>query len=305
MKNVLPISVCIPTYNRSNLIREAVSSCLNQTAQPMEIIISDDSPNDKTKRVIHEMSNSTSITIRYYQNSPSLKQASNVNNLFDKVKGEYCLLLHDDDTLLPSSLEKLYACFLKNNEIDVAFGKQFIMSEEGIVDLKSSEQLNADYYRTAKYEGCVLSPLESGFLQQFPNDGYLMRSVVARKIKYHTEALDACDFDFALRVGKENHKVYFLNEYTANYRLSNDAVSTGTNNSAGFISYLMIENLEVPSESLKYKALCLNNKAPVALVSAINLKKKRKAMDIYFSKWHRKKILSLGGIKRFALILFK
>ena len=47
------ISVIIPTYNRANLLPQAIKSVLNQTFNNYEIIIVDDGSTDKTPEVIN------------------------------------------------------------------------------------------------------------------------------------------------------------------------------------------------------------------------------------------------------------
>lgn len=297
------ITVCIPTYNRLDVLKQAVQSCLDQTLLPYEILIGDDSASDLTQNWMESLIERVSVRIRYFHNCPSLKQALNVNKLFAEAGGELTVLLHDDDILLPDALESLYSCFLQHPEIDAAFGKQYLMSDGGIVDKNTSKKLNEIYYRTSENEGMKLSPLEAGFLQQFPNDGYMIKSEIAKKLKYNTNAGDGCDFDFGLRVGTNNCKMYFLNQYTAMYRLSKEAVNKKKNNNASIYSFEVVESLEVPPSSLRYKYRWLMNRAPVAIADAANLRFNKKAFKIYFSRWHRGKILTLGGIKRLFLIL--
>jgi glycosyltransferase involved in cell wall biosynthesis len=299
----MKISVCIPTYNRLKTLREAIASCLSQSHLPDEIVIGDDSGSDETENWIKEKQKDSVIKIRYFHNRPSLKQAANVNHLFKHAEGELLILLHDDDLLMPEAIERLFACFLKKPEIDAAFGKQYLMTDAGVVDEMGSVTLNDDFYRTSKYEGLKLSSLESGFLQQFPNDGYLIRSKKAVETGYRESAGDACDFDFALRLGLKNVKLYFLNEYTAKYRLSEDAINKKSTNNAGVLSFKFVEALDVPPESQSFRNKWLKEKAPIAIADATNNRLYTDAMHIYFSKWHRAKIFTPGGIKRFLRIV--
>jgi glycosyltransferase involved in cell wall biosynthesis len=299
----MKISVCIPTYNRLHVLKEAVSSCLQQTHLPNEILIGDDSSTEDTERWIKNTQADMPVAIRYFRNRPSLKQAANVNELFKNTKTELLVLLHDDDTLLPNAIASLYACFTKQPDLDAAFGKQYLMSDAGVINKTASVKLNEIFFRTAAYEGTRLTPLETGFLQQFPNDGFMIKTVVAREIGYTEEAGDACDFDFALRVGMRNSKLYFLNEFTASYRFSNDAINKKSTNNAGILSFYIVEKLDVPAASLPHKIRWLENKAPVAIADATNLRWYKNALQIYFSRWHRNKIFTLGGIKRFLFIL--
>jgi glycosyltransferase involved in cell wall biosynthesis len=299
----MKISVCIPTYNRPKTLQEAVWSCINQTHLPEEIIISDDSNSDDTEKWVSGFSSNSIVKIRYFRNRPALRQVGNVNQLFKYAENDLLILLHDDDLLMPGAIQSLFNCFLQYPDIDAAFGKQYLMSDSGIVDEEGSVRLNQVFYRTQTFQGLKLSSLESGFLQQFPNDGYLIKSNKAREISYREEAGDACDFDFALRLGIQNLKLFFLDEYTAKYRMSKDAINKKSNNNAGVLSFKYVEELKVPAESMSYKNKWLREKAPVAIADATNIRSYADAAHIYFSKWHRDKIITPGGIKRLLRIV--
>ena len=92
------ISICIPTYKRTELLRIALNSCVAQTFQDFEIVISDDSPDTRTQEMVRNFSAPQSV--RYVRNEPGLGQARNVNQLFQLARGEFLALLHDDDTLI-------------------------------------------------------------------------------------------------------------------------------------------------------------------------------------------------------------
>jgi glycosyltransferase involved in cell wall biosynthesis len=300
----MKISICIPTYNRIEFLKQAVVSCLNQTHLPYEILVGDDSPLNETQDWINNMSNEALLKIRYFHHRPSLKQAHNVNYLFKAAEGELIVLLHDDDVLLPTALENLVTVFIKFPEVDIAFGKQYLISNNGVIDVVASEGLNKTFYRTDEYQGTKLTSLESGFLQQFPNDAYMIRSEIVKSVQYNDKANDACDFDFGLRLGIANYKMYFTNVYTANYRISNESVSNKNDFNGGITSFELVEALKVPDSSLNLKKKWLINKSPIAIVEAARLKDYRKASKLYFSKWHRGKILTLGGIKRLFIVAY-
>ncbi|RZK36511.1 MAG: glycosyltransferase [Hymenobacter sp.] len=298
------ISICIPTYNRLDVLQHAIASCLNQTRRPYEILIGDDSSVSDTEEWVNTSLKEANVRIRYFHNSPSLRQARNVNSLFMNSEGDLTVLLHDDDALMPTALETLYKCFVEHPEIDIAFGKQYIMSNEGVINEADSVLLNEDFYRTAAYEGLKLSPLEAGFLQQFPNDGYMIKSQIVKEVQYDEGTGDACDFDFGLQLGRGNYKMYFANNYTNCYRISASSVGTKADNNASIYAFNAVSSLKVPTESSKYKHEWLVSKAPAAIVNAARLKDYRKALEIYFSSWHRHNIFSLSGIKLFLAISF-
>lgn len=51
------VSVIIPTYNRSSLVREAIYSVLAQTEPDLEVIVVDDGSTDDTRGIVENLSN--------------------------------------------------------------------------------------------------------------------------------------------------------------------------------------------------------------------------------------------------------
>lgn len=309
----MPVSICIPTYNRTNLLLEALESCLEQSLKPFEIIIGDDSTNNETEKVINEIkSRSYGISIRYCHNTPSLGQAKNIRSLFKQVSGDKVVLLHDDDLLLPQALEEMYCVFQKEPQVKVVFGKQYVIDENGETDYSASELLNNDYYRTSKYEGSVLKPIEAGFVQQFPNDGYMLDTSILKYVNYSNSSPyigsigNGCEYDFGLQLGIHGFVMFYLDKYTAKYRLSSsNSISSSTTDDAAFKSFMILLKTDVPVSSRSLKSKILKRKAPTAIIEAVNNGNRTAAVQMYFSKWHRKKIFTLGGMRRLFCLLFK
>ena len=220
------ISICIPTYNRPDLLREAIISCLAQTYQDFEILISDDSSDNLSKSVVVEFQSRYPDKIRYARNTPSLGQAANVNSLFKDAAGARLVLLHDDDLLLPTALEELSNCWNLAPSLTAAFGKQYVMNTRAEILLAESERNNIFFGRTSEAAGSVV-PALAGIQRMFPNDGYMVLTEAARKIGYRpvSEVGQACDFDFGLRCCKDAGSVWFHDKYTAIYRMTGDAIS--------------------------------------------------------------------------------
>src|SRR2546423_12636792 len=95
------ISICIPSYNEPELLERALLSIINQDYKNVEVIISDDTPDESVKKIIPEYSNR--LQLSYYQNLPSLGSPKNWNAALNKGKGEYLMLLHHDDWLANSN----------------------------------------------------------------------------------------------------------------------------------------------------------------------------------------------------------
>lgn len=297
----MKISVCIPTYKRPKKVLEAINSCLNQTFLPYEIIVGDDSPDDFTKEEVAKIV-TNKVIIRYHKNAPSLGQIGNVNKLFDTADGDKLMLLHDDDLLLPTGIETLVKCFEKDPSIKVAYGKQYLITEDGTILHKGSKIHNRYFYRTKNYEGAKLTPLEAGMVQQFPNNSYLIDADLAKRIKYR-EVGDACDFDFGFRVGRSMENFFYVDKYVSKYRISQESVTRRSMNDAGLTAYLMVKTAKIPFKSRKLKAKWLRGRAGVAMGQALDNRKLETAIKIYFSKDHIFQIITPGGVKRLLRIL--
>ncbi|MFN5857425.1 MAG: glycosyltransferase family 2 protein, partial [Pseudanabaenaceae cyanobacterium] len=139
------ISVCIPTYQRPKFLQEALYSVFEQTLQPIEIVIGDDSYDNTTENLVLDIKKECKIPISYTRHSPSLGQAGNINFIYEIAKGDKIVLLHDDDLLLPNSLEDLNSCWNLHPNLVAAYGKQYFISEEGTIDQNLSSKLNQYY----------------------------------------------------------------------------------------------------------------------------------------------------------------
>ena len=91
------ISICIPAYKKPEFVIRAIQSIQKQSYKQVEIIISDDSPNEDIKIAIQ--SYISELNIKYYHNQPALKSPKNWNNAISLSTGEYFMLLHQDDWL--------------------------------------------------------------------------------------------------------------------------------------------------------------------------------------------------------------
>jgi glycosyltransferase involved in cell wall biosynthesis len=109
------VSVIIPTHNRAEFLRSAITSVLNQTFQDFEIIIIDDASKDHTQEVIANF-NDTRIKVIHNQVSKGAAGARNIGIM--NSNGEYTAFLDDDDEWLPEKL-KIQTCLLDDSPPEV------------------------------------------------------------------------------------------------------------------------------------------------------------------------------------------
>src|SRR5215510_4989137 len=91
------VSVNIPTHNRAEFLRSAITSVLDQTFQDFEIVIIDDASQDHTQEVIASF-NDKRIKVMHNQVSKGDAGARNVGIMNSNCK--YIAFLDDDDEWL-------------------------------------------------------------------------------------------------------------------------------------------------------------------------------------------------------------
>lgn len=111
------VSVIVPTYNRSGMLREAIQSILNQTFQHFEIIIINDAGEDISPVV--RAFNSPKIVYISHETNKGL--AASRNTGIRAARGKYVAYLDDDDLFYPDHLETLVTFLEKNNKFKVAY----------------------------------------------------------------------------------------------------------------------------------------------------------------------------------------
>lgn len=112
------ITVFIPTYKRFDLFKEALASVINQKPVDFQwdILVVDNEPYEGIPNDVEAYIRTLSdINIRYFRNATNLRPGDNFNRGIYLARGEWVMMLHDDDLLLPNTLEKMgkAICFLE------------------------------------------------------------------------------------------------------------------------------------------------------------------------------------------------
>ena len=105
------VSVIIPTFNRADLVKQAVDSVLRQTVTDYEVIVVDDGSTDGTRQALEDVT----PPVRYYfQKNRGVAAARNLG--IEEARGEYLAFLDSDDLFEPGFLEAVLATFAAHPE---------------------------------------------------------------------------------------------------------------------------------------------------------------------------------------------
>ncbi len=126
------LSICIPTYNRSNSLDDCLNSILisqkNTENFDLEVCISDNSDNNLSLKVVEKYKNN--LKIKYKKNEKNLGFGLNAIQSLNLANGKYSWMIGDDDIILPNSLLDLKKIFELNNQIDYFFINSYFLNKE-------------------------------------------------------------------------------------------------------------------------------------------------------------------------------
>jgi glycosyltransferase involved in cell wall biosynthesis len=119
MSGTPEVSIVIPTYNRSNLLRDAVNSVLGQKSQTsFEIVVVDNNSKDDTKLVVQSLIQSNPGKVRYViETKQGNAHARNLG--VTNAKGSIIAFIDDDVTVESNWLQVLKGVL--DSREDVAF----------------------------------------------------------------------------------------------------------------------------------------------------------------------------------------
>jgi len=110
-------SVCIPTYNRAQMLPAAIESVLNQNFVDFELIICDNASTDNTEEVVKGYCDQR---LRYVCYETLVSMYANHNRCLNLAQGDWIVFLHSDDLMTDLNLaqaivkdlqDKMSTCF--------------------------------------------------------------------------------------------------------------------------------------------------------------------------------------------------
>ena len=106
--NEIFFSICIPQYNRTSFLIEAIKALTQQTFKNFEVCISDDASNDGRDEELQVFLANSGLRYAYVKQTSSLRYDGNLRASLNLASGRYCLLHGNDDSLKCHALETLH-----------------------------------------------------------------------------------------------------------------------------------------------------------------------------------------------------
>jgi glycosyltransferase involved in cell wall biosynthesis len=168
------VSICIPTYNRKDYLKETLDSVLAQTYEDYEIVVVDDGSTDGTKDMINKLG----VPVRYYWQENSGDAAAR-NKLIE--------LAH---LLLPDAIERMVEVVEAETEDVIVYGSYFRIDQHGRIYGRCKRKLYSGDITKYLFQtifvhccGCMLS-----------------KKLLDGSIAFDTSLQVCSDYDFWLRL---------------------------------------------------------------------------------------------------------
>lgn len=246
------LSICIPAYNRPEWLKRAITSitAVNpQFSQEVEIIVSDDSSDATCGLIAEELLDYWTGKAKYQANSPRLGMAENWNQAIKLASGEYIVVLHDDDFLLPGGVENLIKTLktVKDKYHVLLFGVEVVNEQEKV--LKTQTFIQTQYLPPPQ---ALISLLSNSSWVRFPAIA-IQRQVFNEVSYFDPQWGEPTDIDMWIRLFSR-YGVYCVSLTTCAYTVHSQALTMGVFNQntvttlLGFFDRVASLNLLTDSE---------------------------------------------------------
>ena len=123
------VSIMIPTYNRPTYFRETLESALSQTYPNIEVIVCDNSTDDRTEELMQAYR--ADVRVRYVRNREAKTKEENFMPFEHLAQGEYLQWCMDDDILLPDKITLMVDAFLSEPTATLVTSVRGVIDGEG------------------------------------------------------------------------------------------------------------------------------------------------------------------------------
>ena len=176
------VSVVLSAYNRPEFLAVSLSSVLRQSLADIEVIVQDDSTDDRCQELVRQCSDAR---VRYTHNRPPLGTGANLRDGYRKCRGKYIATLNDDDFYAAGYLETMATILEANPAVSLAFADHYIAGPAGEVLLEKSDRCSETWGRSTMKEGLAPDPLRTALVD---------KSVPAMFAVCRAQAVDLNDF---------------------------------------------------------------------------------------------------------------
>lgn len=209
----LKISIITPSFNQGHFIKQTIDSILNQGYPELEYIVMDGGSTDATVDILKSYGDKI-----YWRSEKDAGQSDAINKGLKIATGDILAYLNSDDLYTNNCLFEVNKFFLKNREINWAYGKCRIIDEHNHEVRKSITAYKNLLMRRYSYNKL----LSVNFINQ---PATFWRKKVRNTFGFfNTDEHLVMDYEYWLRIGKKC-RAGFINTYLADFRIYSQSKS--------------------------------------------------------------------------------
>lgn len=214
------VSAIVPCYNTAKYLPAALGSVIAQTYGDWEIVLVDDGSTDNTPAIAAEYKQRLGDKLQYvHQENRGLPAAR--NTAIRSARGEFLAILDADDIWLPERLARGVALMDADPEVALLHARVVFMDAEGRPMLYPSQDRR-------RLRGQIARQIYTREIH-LPCPTVLIRASVLHSVGLFDESMRATeDRDLWFRIASR-HKVAYLDDLLAGYRISAGSMSSDLN----------------------------------------------------------------------------
>ncbi len=183
------VSVIIPTYNRADMLRNALKSVIEQEYRDLDVIVVDDASTDDTRKVVASIDDPR---VRLVRHEDRRGGSAARNTGIRLARGEIVAFLDSDDEWLPAKIREQVRVFADDPSCGVVY--------TGFVDI--DDRGRATYRRRVLPEGWLVRELFTGNVVGTASTVAVRRQCF-EEVGLFDETLPSCqDWDMWIRLAK-------------------------------------------------------------------------------------------------------
>ncbi|MBL3589731.1 MAG: glycosyltransferase [gamma proteobacterium endosymbiont of Lamellibrachia anaximandri] len=260
------VSVVIPTFKRSDLLKDCLVSCQSQTFSGFEVIVVENGDSNEARDIVGSLKDSRFKYIKTCEKGASI--ARNIG--LDAAKGRYIVIHDDDDIMISTRIEDHLKALTEgvsgtySGWIDFEHDtyeviachpcKEFTFESllcNGKVITHGSLMLDSRIFRMFRYENSLSAGIDYGFILKLARNGLKLNHTKRYGIlrRMHSNNLTRCDAAAQKSSGRQMAEVFKSIYSNAEYKKIRQI---GLNARS-----MVCENHEAATKELeKYSARC-------------------------------------------------
>ena len=235
MKENPLVSIGVVTYNAEEFIQETLDSIFNQTYKNIELIVADDNSTDKTVELARKWFERKGCRFNGYKlltSSSNTGVSGNSNRALRAANGEWYKCFDGDDLMTPNAITDYVDYVNKYPQVEMVMANVCAYSCKGVVQLLPIPLMKLFFSEkcTATKQASIISKRIIGYSQGF----FVKTSVIKEEGGFDERFPYIEDYPLFIKLINKGHKMFFMNEITAEYRTVDTSISRSKQDSSIF-----------------------------------------------------------------------